>query len=116
VLALVTGAGCLLSSRPVVDTGPRPPNPDGTIAGHVRTDTNVPVVSRVVRAVPLDGGDPYDTTTSSTGSYTMKVRPGRYRLELELRPGERIVKEPGDTDINQSDLDPDRDFVIAAAP
>jgi hypothetical protein len=82
----------------------------------VRTDTNVPVVSRVVRAVPLDGGDPYDTTTSSTGSYTMKVRPGRYRLELELRPGERIVKEPGDTDINQSDLDPDRDFVIAAAP
>jgi hypothetical protein len=31
---------------------------------------------------------------------------------LELRAGEKLSKEPGETKINSSDLDPNRDFVI----
>ena len=46
----------------------------------------------------------------------MKVPPGKYRIEVELRQGERIVKEPGETQINDSDLDPGRDFVITLEP
>lgn len=107
--------GACLSSRPVVDPASGPPTQEGTIAGHVRTDTNAPLPGRLVRAVRVDGSsDAYQTTTSETGSYTMKIRPGRYRLVLELRPGERLVKEPGETNVNPSDLDPARDFVVAA--
>ena len=115
-LALAAGSislGACYSSRPVVDTRPGPRVQEGTIAGHVSTDTDVPVVSRVVRAVPLDGASAHETTTNEAGSYTLKVPPGRYRLEVELRPGERLVEQPGENEVNPSDLDPDRDFVIA---
>jgi hypothetical protein len=107
--------GACYSSRPVIDTGARPRVQEGTIAGHVRTDGDAPLVSRVVRAVPVDGSSPHETTTNEAGSYTLKVPPGRYRLEVELRPGERIVKQPGENQVNPSDLDPDRNFVISAA-
>jgi hypothetical protein len=113
VVAVLCATACL-SSRPVVDTGSKPPSQDGTVAGHVTTDGDAPVVSRKVRVVPVDGGTPYETTTNNAGSYTLKVRPGRYRLEVELRPGERVLKQPEDTDVNPSDLDPDRDFVISS--
>jgi Carboxypeptidase regulatory-like domain len=107
--------GACRQGIPTIDPGPKPPTQEGTIAGHVSTDGNVAVVSRVVRAVPAAGGKPYEATTNEAGTYTMKVPPGRYRLEVELRPGERIVKEPVETEINPSDLDPDRDFVITVA-
>ena len=107
-------ASACLSSRPVIDTGSKPAQQDGTIAGHVNTDGDAPVVTRRVRIVPLDGGTPYETTTNAAGTYTVKVRPGRYRLEVELHPGERVVKQPEDTEVNPSDLDPDRNFVISA--
>lgn len=119
--AIGAAAVCLLlaacyTSRPAFDPSPKPPGQEGTVAGHVTTDTNAPVPSRIVRAVPVDGGDAYETTTDDTGAYTMKVRPGRYRLEVALRQGERLVNEPGETNVNPSDLDPDRDFVIGRAP
>jgi hypothetical protein len=80
----------------------------------VRTDTNVPLPGRIVKAAPVgDTAEPYQTTTSDTGSYTLKVRPGRYRLSVELREGERLVKEPGETNVNASDLDPARDFIVS---
>jgi hypothetical protein len=114
VAAGAAGGGCR-QGIPVIDPGPKPPTQEGTIAGHVSTDGNVAVVSRVVRAVPAAGGQAYETTTNEAGTYTIKVPPGRYRLEVELRPGERIVKEPVETEVNPSDLDPDRDFVITVA-
>ena len=51
-------------------------------------------------------------TTNSAGTYSMKVPPGRYKLEVELREGERLIKGPAETEVNASDLDPDRSFVI----
>jgi len=112
--ASVTWGACY-SSRPVIDTGAKPKGQEGTIAGHVSTDGDAPIVSRLVRAVPVDGTSAYETSTNEAGSYTLKVPPGRYRLEVELRPGERIVKQPGENQVNPSDLDPDRNFVISAA-
>jgi hypothetical protein len=46
----------------------------------------------------------------------MKVPPGKYRLAVELRPGEVLAEQPADTEINASDLDPSRDFVITVKP
>jgi hypothetical protein len=115
--AAVAFAVACRSGVPVVDTGPKPPTPDGTIAGHVTTsDRAVAVASRIVRAISIEGGQKFEATTNNAGTYTLKVPPGRYRLEVELRPGEKLVKEPGETEVHKSDLDPNRDFVITAGP
>jgi len=113
-LGAVMSAACR-AGTPVIDTGPKPPTVDGTIAGQVVSETDQPLSSRLVRAVPIDGSKPYETTTNAAGTYSIKVRPGRYRLELELRQGERIVKQPGETQVNASDLDEDQNFVIGPA-
>lgn len=115
VLAVASVSACR-TGTPVMDRGTKPVRQDGTIAGHVRSESNVAVVSRVVRAVAVASGQTYETTTNAAGTYTMKVPSGRYRLEVELRQGERLVKEPGETTVASSDLDPDRDFVIAVTP
>src|SRR5262245_61115072 len=100
---------------PVIDTGEKPPTVDGTIAGHVNAGGGTtPVPGRLVRAIAVDSGQKYETTTNNAGTYTMKVPPGKYRLEVELRAGERLVKQPGETDVHKSDLDPNRDFELTA--
>jgi hypothetical protein len=112
-LLALGSTGCR-TGTPVIDRGEKPPTQEGTIAGHVRTDGNAAVVSRLVRAVAIETGQKFETSTNNAGTYTLKVPPGRYRLEIELRPGEQLTKQPGETKINPSDLDPDRNFVIAA--
>lgn len=85
----------------------------GTIAGIVTTTGNAAVPDRKVTAVNVTSGARFDATTGANGGYTIKVPEGTYRLELELRPGEVVAKQPADTRINKSDLDPRRDFTIA---
>ena len=120
VVALTVAVAFAVACRigvPVVDTGPKPPTQDGTIAGHVSTsDKAVAVQSRIVRAISVESGQKFEATTNIAGTYTLKVPPGRYRLEVELRPGEKLVKEPGETEVHKSDLDPNRDFIITAGP
>jgi hypothetical protein len=115
VLLALGSTGCR-TGIPVMDRGEKPPTQDGTIAGNVRTDSDAAVVTRVVRAVAVSTGQKFETTTNNAGTYTLKVPPGRYRLEVELRAGERLSKEPGETQINASDLDPGRNFVITVVP
>ena len=99
---------------PVVGAGSKPLPVGGTIAGIVSTDGNAAVPGRKVTAVNTATGTRYEETTGINGGYTMKVPEGVYRLEIELQPGETIAKQPGETRVNRSDLDPRRDFVITA--
>ena len=96
---------------PVIDPGPDQ-YVGGTIAGIVSTHGNAPVVGRRVTAVNTATNARFETRTEANGGYTVKVPEGTYRLELELQPGEKILKHPGDTRVNKSDLDPQRHFVI----
>ena len=112
VAMMVMGLGGCRTGTPVLDRGEKPVSQAGTIAGHVRSSGDAAVVSRVVRAVSLSTGEKFETSTNNAGTYTLKVPPGRYRLEVDLRQGERLTKQPGETQINPSDLDPDRNFVI----
>ena len=84
----------------------------GTIAGIVSTDTNTAVMGRKVTAIETTSGARFDATTGTNGGYTIQVPEGTYRLEVELKPGESVLKQPSETKINKSDLDPQRDFVI----
>jgi hypothetical protein len=85
----------------------------GTIAGIVSTAAKGAVADRKVTATNVATGARFDATTGANGGYTIKVPEGTYKLEVELQPGETLTKQPGETKINKSDLDPRRDFVIA---
>lgn len=111
-VTLLTVVAC--HPGPVIGKGPSPPAVGGTIAGIVSTDANAAVVGRKVTAVNTGTGTRYDVTTGANDGYTVKVPEGTYRLEIELLPGEAIAKQPGETRVNRSDLDPRRDFVITA--
>ena len=87
----------------------------GTIAGIVSTTSNSAVPDRKVTAIDTVKGARFEATTGVNGGFTIKVPQGTYRLELELREGERVTKQPGETKINNSDLDPKRDFVISGS-
>jgi hypothetical protein len=109
----VLAAGCrgaVLTTDPGLKAG-------GTIAGIVRaTGGTVPLATRKVTAIHAASGERYETTTGANGGYTIKVpQEGRYRIEIELRDGEAIAKRPDDTQINNGDLDPGRDFEITVA-
>ena len=75
----------------------------GTLAGIVSTESKAPVPDRKVTAIDTATGSRYDATTGVNGGYTIKVPQGTYRLELELRAGERITRQPGETRINKSE-------------
>ena len=81
---------------PVIDTAPKPAHPNGTISGIVSgPEGTSPIVGRVVQVINVDTGERQQETTSSTGGFTFKLKPGKYRVELTLREGESIVKQPG---------------------
>lgn len=112
VVALVAATACE-ARGPVVDVGNRPPNVGGTIAGSVSaTGETTPVPGRKVTAVNEETKARFETSTSETGAYTLKVPSGKYRLELELRAGETLETQPDVVDVGVGDIDAARNFVI----
>lgn len=109
-IALFAALAC--HHGPVIDTGSKPAAVGGTIAGIVSAG-DAPVAGRKVTAIDTTSGTRFDATTGINGGYTIKVPQGTYRLEVELKSGERVVKQPDQTRIDKSDLDTKRDFVIA---
>jgi hypothetical protein len=108
---------CVACRPPVITTEPEL-KAGGTIAGSVRaTGGSVPLVARKVTAVNARTGARFETTTGVNGGYTIKVpEEGRYRIEVELREGEVVANGPQETEINNGDLDPGRDFEITVKP
>ena len=99
---------------PVVDTGPKPEGVGGTVAGSVSADDGTtPVSARKVTAINTASGARFETSTATNGGYTIKVPAGTYRLEVEMRGGETVSKQPDATRVNVGDLDTDRDFVLS---
>lgn len=101
---------------PLVDLGPKPLQADGTISGMVRGPEGTSSVDgRSVEVINVDTGERQRTTTSNTGGFTFKVKPGKYRVELILQDGETLVKRPDVISVNRSDVDAHADFVIGVA-
>lgn len=119
LVALIGGVAGVACRRgvPVVDPGPKPPTVDGTISGRLTTENDAArLVARRVEAVNIDTGERRAVSTSTDGGFTLKVPPGKYRLQIELRPGETILKAPDTIDINESDMDDDILVVVSVAP
>ena len=108
--ALLASSAC--HPGPVLNPGGKM-SVGGTIAGIVSTSGNAALPGRKVTAIDVASGARFDATTGTNGGYTIKVPEGTYRLEIALEPGESVVKQPAETKIQKSDLDPKRDFTIA---
>ena len=113
VLFLVLSGGCIdmRHGRPIVG-GTTVPNPTGTISGTVTSSAGTPLQGRRVTAIEMGTDMRYDATTANTGGYTIKVPLGHYRLEVELRGGEQLARQPEETHITTGDVDAQLNFVI----
>ena len=112
VVLVMLSAGCAARhGRPILG-GSTVPNPTGTISGNVRSSTGTPLEGRRVSAIDVSTEVHYDATTSKSGGYTIKVPPGRYRLEVELRGGDQLARQPEQTNVTIGDVDEELDFVI----
>jgi hypothetical protein len=110
LLALLTACA---PRGPVLGSGERPAGVGGTISGSVRAASDKSALSgRKVTAINVATGERIETSTAESGGYTMKVPVGRYRLEVELRPGEALGEQPAELEITRGDMDAQRNFLV----
>ena len=103
--AATAGTSCRHATL-VADAGPKPPTAAGTISGQLQTPGNgAPVVGRMVTAINNADGTRHQVTTNNTGGFTIKVPPGRYRIEVEQQSGEVVSGAPSDQQVGESDID-----------
>jgi hypothetical protein len=112
VLVLLAGSGCRRAS-PVLEAGPTAGHAKVTINGTVRgPERAIPVDGRIVELVNLTTRERTRVATDEDGGYTARVQPGDYRVELTLREGEALVREPGVIHVNRAGNAADGDFVV----
>jgi len=115
-IAALLYAGACRQGVPAVDLGPKPLNPRGTITGIVRgPEATSGMPGRTVEVVNVTTGEKHTATTASNGGFTIQLPKGKYRLELQLRAGETLVKRPDVVDLDSGDIDSHIEFVIAGA-
>ena len=98
---------------PVIDANDGPATALGTITGTVSgPDGETAIAGRPVHAINLDTGARESGVTSTTGGYTFKLPPGRYRVEVDLLAGETLVEDEGPFTLSRSELQHDVDLRI----
>jgi hypothetical protein len=122
VLAALLSLSACRRSVAALDTSPQPVQAaspklaDGTINGTVRgTAGTSPIDGRTVEVINVATGERQRAATNNAGGFTFKVQPGKYRVELTLRDGETLVRQPGVISVNRSDMDARADFVVSAS-
>lgn len=109
---LAAASGCR-AGQPIYSRTPADQTTPGTIAGILRAgEGGEPLAGRRLHAIDLSDGRRYSVTTSVTGGFSIPVPPGKYRLDVDLIEGERLLRTPGTIDINKSDLDANLEVVI----
>jgi hypothetical protein len=78
-------------------------------------DGTAPLAGRKITAVNVGTGARFDTSSTSTGGYTVQVPAGTYRLECELMKGEALATSPQPTEVDPGDLDAGRNFRVTVA-
>ena len=110
-IIVLLGAVACHAGQPVI--GGEKLQVGGTISGTVSAAGGSPALaSRKVSAINTVSNARYEATTAGNGGYTIKVPAGTYRIEVELRDGETLVKRPDEARINNGDLDAGRDFLV----
>jgi hypothetical protein len=113
VLVLLAGPACR-SGQPLLVSSQGDMTTPGTIGGILSASGGDRLAGRNVYAVQVGTSQRFTAVTNVTGGFSIKVPPGHYHLEVDLQPGEKILKEPGDVHINKSDLDANLEIVVGS--
>ena len=113
VTLLLAVSGCR-SGQPLLVSAMGDKTTPGTIGGILSAVGGDRLAGRGVHAVEVRTSQRYSAVTNVTGGFSIKVPPGEYRLEVDLREGERVVKSPGVVHINKSDLDANLEIVVGS--
>ena len=114
--ALTSLPGCR-TGKPIVDVGPDIESARATVSGTVRgPDGTSPLAARTVEAVQVDGDGRVTARTNVTGSYTLQVPQGVWRIQLVRIDGEDIIEQPSEPlKLGNSEMETGIDFVVAQA-
>lgn len=111
LIVLATAWGCRRTA-PLLETDPTTQAP-GVISGRIRgPHRSTPIDGRIVELVNLRTLERQRVSTDGAGAFIFQVQPGEYRVQLTLRDGEALVRQPGVIHVNRSDADAEADFVI----
>jgi hypothetical protein len=111
-LMLLLSPGCRKAVPAFESTSP-PADAFGTISGTVRApEGSGPLEGRLIEVINTETSERQRLTTSNGGGFTLKVKPGKYQIELELREGESLIKRPGVMNVSRSAVDAHVDFVV----
>jgi Carboxypeptidase regulatory-like domain len=112
-MTLVAGAGChpkptivSISSAAV----------GGTIAGVVYGPTDTSLSDRAITVVNVDTGERFQTATGDNGGYSLRVPPGTYRVEVQLRDGEKLAEKNATILLKNSDSEVGSNVDVNAGP
>jgi len=111
LIVLTATWGCRRTA-PVLETDPTA-QARVVISGRIRgPERSTLIDGRTVELVNLTTLERQRVSTDAVGGFRFKVQPGDYRVELPLRDGEALVRQPGVIHSNRSDVVADADFVI----
>lgn len=113
VLAALLVAGCGRGVT-VIETTPKQTIGTGTVTGIVTaSDGRSPLADRIVEATNVATSERTRAQTNGSGGYTLRLAPGRYRIELRLQPGETLTKKPDKPmDIEVGEIETRVDFAV----
>jgi carboxypeptidase family protein len=94
LIAAAIGFGVTCHPRPTILTTSSAAI-GGTIAGVLTGPPDAGLGDRTVAVINIDTGQRYETTTGTNGGYSLRVPPGTYRLEVQLRAGEQLAENSG---------------------
>ena len=113
-LAVLAAAWGCRRTAPVLETDPTM-QARLVISGRIRgPERSTLIDGRTVELVNLTTLERHRVSTDAAGAFRFKVQPGDYRVELPLRDGEALVRQPGVIHVNRTDIDADADFVIGS--
>jgi hypothetical protein len=114
LVTIHAAAGCRQVVPPLDAPGPAGAT-GATISGTIRgPERTTAVDGRIVDVINVTTNQRRRVTTNQAGGFSVTLDPGDYRVELTLREGEAIVRQPGVIHVDRSDVDADADFVIGS--
>ena len=94
-LAVLAAAWGCRRTAPVLETDPTT-QARLVISGRIRgPERSTLIDGRTVELVNLTTLERHRVSTDAAGAFRFKVQPGDYRVELPLRDGEALVRQPG---------------------
>jgi hypothetical protein len=72
------------------------------------------VAGRTVDIINVETNERHTVTTADDGGFSIELAPGKYRCEVQLQPGETLVKHPEVVSLDRGEIHAHVEFVLAS--